>query len=62
MDGRGEKLRVRDADGCGAVEAAENCVACDREVEGVDGVDAEEFADEVSAALAVEGADLVGRV
>lgn len=44
---------------CGRGKSAEQGVSGEGEVEGVHGLDAEQFADEKSAAFAMEGADIV---
>ena len=59
MDGWGEKPSIGGAGGGGAEESAEKRMAGDGEVQCVDCVDPEELADEVAAAFAVEGADMV---
>lgn len=60
--GGGKEFRVRWTGEGGRGEPAEDRVAGEGEVECVDGIDAEELADQESAAFAVKVADLAGFV
>ena len=58
IQGFGEKSVGNSGRG-GSGAAAEECVACERKVEFIDGVESGERADQGSAAFAVEAADPV---